>query len=81
MTVFVQQSMPRRPDPRVTSLMIDLFNARHPIGTRVRYWKGARGVGHGIEAETTMPAVNMRGRAVVKVPGDIIALTHVEVLA
>lgn len=56
------------------------WNRSHPIGTRVRYWPGAR-TGEGREAVTRSEAWTLgSGDAVVAVtgyPGGI-ALTHVQ---
>lgn len=58
------------------------FNRLFPPGTAVRVWKGARGVGPGIETVVREPgAIVLSGHTpVVYIPGDCIALTHVELL-
>lgn len=60
----------------------DRFNDRHPVGTPVRYWPGAR-LGEGRESKTRTPAWLVGGHtACVSVegyPGGI-ALTHVDVV-
>lgn len=64
-------------DPQVEA---DVFNAAHPEGTRMRYWKGLRqGAPTGIAA-VRAPASVMGGAAVVWLEGvsGCIALTHVE---
>lgn len=44
-----------RPNPTQLARVVDDFNARAPIGTRVRYWTGARR-GPGAIGETRSPA-------------------------
>ncbi|WP_232676708.1 DUF1643 domain-containing protein [Nocardioides sp. R-C-SC26] len=55
------------------------FNAKHPVGTRVRYWPGAR-EGEGIVSTTRTTAWVVGGQPVVSVLGYAggIALTHIQ---
>lgn len=58
------------------------FNAVHKVGTRVRYWRGARD-GDGLVGKTADKAYVLSGHtAVVHIEGcsGCIALSHVEVL-
>lgn len=63
---------------------VDAFNALAPLGTRLRICKGA--IHHRdaewVESEVVAPGAYVMGghSAVVKVPGDSIALTHVEIV-
>ena len=62
-------------------LLVRLWNERHPVGTRVRFWLGARtGEPTGI-ATTRGPAELSDRTAVVWLQGrdDAVALSHVEV--
>ena len=64
-------------DPQVAA---DAFNEAHPVGTRMRYWKGLRQgepTGHAI---VRAPASVMGGSAVVWLEGvsGCVALSHVE---
>jgi len=65
------------------ALRVAQFNADHPVGTRVRYWKGAkRGAPSGV-AKTAWPAVVACGGVpVIWVEGEeaCIALSHVEIV-
>lgn len=63
-------------------LLVDTFNRACPVGSRIRIWTGLRGDGPGREVEVRTPGafINAAGSPVVKVPGDCIALTHVEVI-
>lgn len=58
------------------------FNDKHLVGTKVRYWKGARRGEPSGEACTTGPATIVGGTGVVWLDGvsGCIALSHVEVL-
>ena len=59
----------------------DEFNARHPVGTPVRFWPGAK-EGEGRASFTRTPAWLMSSAVVVSVddyPGGI-ALSHIEVV-
>lgn len=59
----------------------DEFNARHPVGTPVLFWPGAR-EGEGRASFTRTPAWLMSSAVVVSVddyPGGI-ALSHIEVI-
>jgi len=57
------------------------FNREHKVGTRVRYWRGAR-EGAGVLSTTRSEAWNLCGAPVVLIDGTSggIALTHVEVV-
>lgn len=59
------------------------FNAAHKPGTRIRVYPMARWLDD-CHKETVVADfgafVNSAGSAVVKIPGDCIALTHVEIL-
>jgi hypothetical protein len=59
---------------------IDRFNRAHPPGTKIRVWRGRMGDGPGVETTVEEPGAYWLGghTPVVKVPGDSIALTHVE---
>lgn len=68
---------------RNSATLVHNFNARFPVGTRVKVWTLARWLDDVCkETEVAAPGayVNSAGYAVVKVPGDSIALTHVQVL-
>ena len=59
---------------------VETFNAQHPVGTAVRYWRGVR-AGEGVLSATRSPAALLGGHtAVVWVEGHTacLALTHVE---
>jgi hypothetical protein len=58
------------------------FNAAHPVGTVVRVWPLSRDMTLCRVTRVASPGAfqNGAGHAVVKVAGDCIALTHVEVL-
>ena len=59
----------------------DKFNAAHPVGTKVRYWKGAREGDPSGVAQTRVPAQVLSGHtAVVWVVGEpaCIAMSHVQ---
>ncbi len=76
---------PREPGKRRknAAAMCERFNALHPEGTAVRVYPLARWLDD-CHKETTVKSpgafVNPGGCAVVKIPGDCIALTHVVVL-
>lgn len=76
---------PRPPGPRRRdgAELVARFNALHPVGTPIRVWPLHRDMEHCKETVVKEPGafVNSAGYAVVKIPGDCIALTHVEVLA
>ena len=59
------------------------FNAAHKVGSRLRVYPSARWIDD-CHKETVVAEpgafVNSAGHAVVKIPGDCIALTHVVVL-
>jgi hypothetical protein len=64
------------------SATVEAWNARHPVGTRVRYWTGLR-EGEGVESATRSRASVLGGHtAVVWVEGEAAcnALTHVEAI-
>lgn len=58
------------------------FDAKHPIGTRVRYWKGIRSGDPDGESVTRSSAGVVGGSPCVLIEGvrGAIALTHVEVI-
>ncbi len=63
--------------------LVHNFNARFPVGTRVKVYPVARWLDDVCkETEVAAPGafINSAGYAVVKIPGDTIALTHVQVL-
>lgn len=74
--------MRKRQTPKQMQAAVDRFNAAHPVGSPIRIWKGLMGDGPGIETTVAEPgAFILSGHtAVVKVPGDSIALTHVQIL-
>lgn len=79
---FFDQRQPRRRRKNAAE-MVALFNATHPVGTRIRVWRGVRGDNqHSIDTVVAAPGafVTASNHAVVKIPGDSIALTHVEVI-
>lgn len=61
---------------------VERFNAQHPIGTPVRYWRGLR-EGEGTVSRTRSAAALMSDHASVWIEGvsGSIALSHVEVLS
>lgn len=76
---------PREPGPRRknSAEMAARFNELHPIGTRVRVFPMARWMDDCCkETVVAVPGayVNSAGYAVVKIPGDCIALTHVQII-
>lgn len=71
---------PLPPNPQEQA---DAWNAKHPVGTLVRYWRGVRGDGHDETGETRSPAQVLAGHsAVVWIYGcsGSIRLTHVEAI-
>lgn len=80
---FDPRPISRKPRPHADSeMMVSHFNKLHPVGSPIRVWKGHREDGPGIETTVAEPGAFILGghTAVVKVPGDSIALTHVEVV-
>lgn len=75
---------PRPPGPkrRNGADLVSRFNALNPVGTPIRVWTLHRDMDSSKETVVKAPGafVNSAGYAVVKIPGDCIALTHVEVL-
>jgi len=73
--------MPRQ-TPAQMNRAVEKFNKTVPVGTLLRVWKGARSGNPTLEARVEQPgAFILSGHtAVVKIPGDCIALTHVEVV-
>ncbi|MFA5123023.1 hypothetical protein [Zavarzinia sp.] len=72
----------RQLDQRVQQLEVENFNLKHPVGTLVRYWRGAREGQPSGEGPTTYAAELMGGHTgVVWIEGcrGCIALSHVEV--
>lgn len=76
---------PRPPGPRRKDGhdLCQRFNAAYPIGTPLRVWPLHRDMDD-CSKETVVKEpgafLTASGHAVVKIPGDCIALTHVEVL-
>jgi hypothetical protein len=74
----------RRQTPAELEEACNAFNSVAPVGTKVRICKGARHHPEAkwIDTEVTEPGAYVMGghTAVVKVPGDSIALTNVEVV-
>lgn len=76
---------PREPGKRRKNAadMCDRFNELHPEGTAIRVWPLARWLPDGCK-DTVVKSpgafVNAAGCGVVKIPGDCIALTHVQVI-
>lgn len=76
---------PREPGKRrkKESELCERFNAQHPVGTRIRVFPMARWMPDCCEDTVVAEPgafVNSAGHAVVKIPGDCIALTHVQIL-
>lgn len=76
---------PRPPGHRRqnASTLVHNFNARFPVGTKVRVYPMARWLDDcWQDTEVASPGayINAAGYAVLKVPGDSVALTHVQVL-
>ena len=71
--------MRRPPSTKQLQAAVDRFNKANPIGSKIRVWKGAVHDGPGIVTEVKEPGAYILGghTAVVKIPGDAIALTHV----
>lgn len=62
--------------------LMEEFNSNHPIGTRVRYWPGAR-EGEGREGRTSSEARLLSGHTAVVFIDNFsggVALSHVEVI-
>lgn len=72
----------KRMTPKQIDEAVKRFNERAPVGSRVRVCKGQWGTSPSFETVVAAPgAFNLGGHtAVVKVPGDSISLTHVEIL-
>lgn len=73
----------RKPSTKKAEAAVAAFNAKAPIGTPVRYWKGLR-EGDGAEGTVRSEAyVSASGDPVVFIHGcsGYMALSHVEVLA
>jgi hypothetical protein len=76
---------PREPGKRRknSAELCERFNTQYPIGTPIRVYPGARWQADcSREAIVKSPGafVNSAGCAVVKIPGDCIALTHVQII-
>lgn len=71
-----------RQTPAKMRKAVEKFNASVPVGTMLRVWKGVKVGNPTIEARVEQPGAFILGghTAVVKIPGDCIALTHVEVV-
>lgn len=82
MPVYFDNLPPQRaPNLERSNVLVKRFNSEVKIGHRIRYWIGRRGDGDGVEAKVSAPgAFILGGSAVVKIEGNSIALTHVEVL-
>jgi hypothetical protein len=78
-----QMDDPRRPRKRMSAAkakqLVDDWNAKHPVGTPVRYWSGLR-QGEGTLSETRERASVVGGQPVVWVRGCLscVALSHVQ---
>lgn len=77
--------MRRPPSAAQLQRQVDEFNARNPVGTRVRFWRGVRAGEPSGEGAVTHPAQVMGGvggAAVVWVEGcsGCVALSHVEAI-
>ncbi len=73
----------RRPDRARAEKAARSFNAMHPLGTKVRYWRGKR-EGLGSEGITRSEAyVTDSGEAVLFIEGcsGFIALSHIQPIA
>ena len=72
----------KRQTPTQMNRAVEKFNAAVPVGTLIRAWKGAKIGNPTLEARVEQPgAFVLSGHTpVVKIPGDCIALTHVEVV-
>ena len=60
---------------------VEVFNTAHPVGTRVRYWRGVRKGAPSGEGTTYHPATVLGGHtAVAWIEGcsGCVALSHVE---
>lgn len=70
-----------RMTPEQAQRVVDQFNKTVPIGTPIRIWAGRREGPPTRETTVDAPGAFLLGghTAVVKVPGNSIALTHVEV--
>lgn len=76
---------PREPGKRRknSAEMCESFNEQYPVGTAIRVWPLARWLDDCCnETVVKEPGafVNSAGHAVVKIPGDCIELTHVQVI-
>lgn len=74
--------MRRPPSPAQLQRQVDEFNARNPVGTRVRFWRGVRQGEPSGEGVLAHPAQVMGGAAVVWIEGcsGCVALSHVEAI-
>lgn len=70
---------PRKPTPQEVA---DVWNAAHPVGTIVRYWRGLREGEPSGTAPTRHPAQVMSDHVSVWITGCVgsIAISHVEVV-
>lgn len=67
---------------RNADTLVHNFNARFPVGTAIRVYPMARWLDDCFrDTEVAAPGafINSAGYPVVKIPGDCIALTHVQV--
>lgn len=69
----------KRPTLKQMQAAVEKFNQAHSVGAPIRIWKGRAGDGPGIITSVEAPGAFLLGghTAVVKIPGDAIALTHV----
>ena len=69
-----------RPPKKPAQRECEAWNARHPIGTMVRYWRGTRDGEPSGTGPTTFAACVLGGVAVLWVRGlsGCVALSHVE---
>lgn len=72
----------KRPTPAQMQKAVAKFNATIPVGSLVSVWKGVRAGNPTLEAVVEQPGAFILGghTPVVKIPGDCIALTHVELV-
>lgn len=73
----------QRAPAAVNESLVNHWNTGHPVGTRVRYWKGRReGLPSGETVTRSRAEVLYGGAAVVWLEGvaGCIALTHVEAI-
>ncbi len=71
------------PNLRKAQEVADRFNTSHPVGTRVRYWRGLRLSDPSGEGVTVSDAQVLGAAPVVWISGcsGCVALSHVEVIS